>query len=425
ISRTQGFLRFKYSRERWFELNMSGALSYGYFLQGHGGSLGSDAESYSVRGSLEPRLQELYVGFFTPDVDIRVGQQRVAWGRADTQSPNDILNAYDMRDPLTPETDLAHIPTPLIRVDWYFGDVSLQGIVAPVFVPDVLDVYGSNWALLQPDAPRELRGFFRLMSSMVDTSQHDAFNRLIQHTEQPDPAAENVSAGGKLAATLGSVDVDVYYFYGFDSTPLLKLDSALIEQLKDVNFATATVANFDVLFTSFQLGYPLLTIEYVRRHHVGFDAATVLGPLGLRLDAAYDTARVFFRRDLSGIASRTLQTVASIEYQTGDLRRVFLIEGSVLQLLDVESEDLLLVEETSITAAALVRFPVLTSFDVELRAMLGVLPRSVLLRPQLGHRFSESFSVYAGGVWLSGANWSLGEYFGRNVEGYLAAKYAF
>jgi hypothetical protein len=254
---------------------------------------------------------------------------------------------------------------------------------------------------------------------------HDQFNRLVQQTRVPSPAAENMSAGAKLSATLSDVDLDFYYYYGFDPTPLLKLDPAYAESLEKADFSIAKASELGPFFNDLQQGYPPLTIEYVRRHHLGFDAGTVVGPIGLRFDAAYDSARVFVRRDLTGVLSDSLQAVTAIEYQTGDLRKVFLLEASVLRLLGTEFEDLLLVGETTVTGAALVRFPLMEYLDAELRAVATLAPWTVVLRPQLGQRLHESLTLYAGGVWLTGGTGSLGEYFSRNIEAYLAAKYVF
>jgi len=204
---------------------------------------------------------------------------------------------------------------------------------------------------------------------------------------------------------------------------MLRIDPAFQDSLNHTDFSTATASDFGAFFSSIQAGYPPLTIEYVRRHHVGFDAATVLGPIGARIDAGYDTQRVFFRRDLTGVTSPALQAVLSLEYQTGDTRKVILVEGSVVHLVD-DVGSLLFYDRTTFEGTGLVRFPLLGSFDVEVRAVVSDQPRSVIVRPQIGWRANDHLAIHIGGMWLAGDEFSIGNYFERNSELYADAKYS-
>lgn len=421
IGRARVFARVRYSRGRWFELSSSGFISYSYFLQGLSGRFTQDWTQRATRASFEPRLGEFYLGFFSSNVDLRLGQQRVAWGRADAQSPNDVLNARDMRDPLSPETDVQQVPTPLARVDIDMIFATLQLVGTPIFVPDYFDLYGSNWAMIQPSSPVGFRGFFHQMTSLVDSSLLDRFNRLVQQTRLPGPNLGALSGGAKLAITAGDLDMNFYYHYGFDRTPRLSLAGAFADNLARSDFARTTVADFSPFFASIQNGYPPLSLEYLRRHHLGLDAGTVIGPLGVRIDAAYDSARVFFRTDLTGGVSRTVQVTASFEAQTGDVRKVFVLEGSVLHLLDIDGK-WLFVERDTFSATALIRLPLARVFDIELRAFATFEPWSVILRPQLRWRASDHLNLELAGLWLTGEVRSNGNYFARNTELSVSAR---
>jgi len=233
-----------------------------------------------------------------------------------------------------------------------------------------------------------------------------------------------MSGGTKVSMTTGDFDFDAYYHYGFDRTPLLRLDPAFQDTLAHTDFSRTRASDFGPFFSSIQSGSPPLTLEYVRRHHVGIDAATVVGPIGVRLDVGYDTRRVFFHRDLTGTSSPTVQGTVSLEYQMGDIRKIILLEGSVLRLVD-DVGGLLFVQRTTFTGTGLLRFPFVRFFDAELRAVLWALPRSVVLRPQIGWRSTDHLTVSVGALWLAGEPWSLGDYFRRNSEVYATAKYSF
>ena len=424
ISRTQALVRFGYARNDWLQIEASSDVTYAYFVEELGDTMADDARHYRTRASVEPNVRELYVGLFGTSVDFRVGQQRLAWGRADNQSPNDVLNARDLRDPLTSNVELTQRPTPLARLDYHFGPASLQLVWSPFFVADRFDLYGSNWALIQPDAPSGMRGFFHVLSGAVDPTLKDEFNRLAQQTALPRPAASH-AAGSKLAASWGDFDVSAYYHYGFDRTPYVSISPAFAELLANADFASASLADFSVFFSSLAAGYPPLTMSYLRRHHLGLDLGTVFGPLGLRLDAAFDSKRVFFHRDLTGAQTPALEATAGFEYQTGDVRRVFLLEGSVLRLLGELARPLLFVERTSFKLSALVRHPLTERWDAELRAQLGISPRSVVLRPQLSFSPNGHWTLNAAFAWLAGDASAFAGYFSRNSSVTTAVKYTF
>ena len=68
VARTQLLMRARYSRGRRFEANVSGTLNYGLFEQGPDRAAATfTGLNGATRGVLEPRLQELYVGFFWTD----------------------------------------------------------------------------------------------------------------------------------------------------------------------------------------------------------------------------------------------------------------------------------------------------------------------------------------------------------------------
>src|SRR5205823_1341459 len=113
-----------------------------------------------------------------------------------------------------------------------------------------------------------------------------------------------------------------------------------------------------------------------------------------------------------------------LEYQTGDARKVFLVEGSVLRLFDLDGVPLLLVSSRTASGMALVRYPI-GSFDVEVRAVATIKPQSLIVRPQLSWRVTDHATLALGGAVVAGASTGFGGYFGRNDEVFATVKYAF
>jgi len=154
------------------------------------------------------------------------------------------------------------------------------------------------------------------------------------------------------------------------------------------------------------------------------DLATTFGPVALRLDAAYQTKRVFMRRDLAGSSSPTLQAVLTAEYQTGDKRKLAVLEVLYTHLFDRQSVPLLIYERNTVGLVADLRWPIWHALGFELRGLLGMRPKTAIVQPELDLRF-EHWVVSLGALWLGGEAYSLGRYFDRNAEAYTKLKVLF
>jgi hypothetical protein len=404
ISRTQLYLRASHVHGRWFEATVSGVLGYSLREEGPSGTATFDGvNGQATSGDPQMDLRDLYVGFYSRYVDFRIGQQRVAWGRADLQSPNDVLNARDLRDPILTETELRHIPTPLLRLDFDLGAVNVQVVGTPVFVPDAYDVYGTNWSVIQQDSPSDVKTAFANVWPLVDPTKRAQFNTLVHDTELPASNWTAPSAGAKISTAFAGIDLDVYYHYGFDSTPYLSTGSSAFTTL---------------------LG-PQILATYVRRHHFGFDAAATAGPFVLRLDAAYDTQRVYYYELAFGsVASPTAAGVASIEYQTGDIDKVLLVEAIYNHLVDAPT-NLLGYDRNSYAVTGTLRWPMGGGIAADLRGLVGIEPVSFALEPALRWKLNDALFFKVGAVLLGGEERSLGWYYRHNTSVFLQAKYSF
>jgi hypothetical protein len=424
-ARSQLFMRARYSRARWFEANLSGALSYSLFEQApeHAATTFNGFNGQTARGVLEPELHELSVGFFTPHLDVRIGQQRVAWGNSEFSSPNDVMNARDLRDPFLSESALRWIPTFMLRADVDLGFATLQGIVAPVFTPDRYDVYGSNWAGIQPDAPLWARGLAGLARRALDPTLQETAQRLLLSTRYPKSDFTEPVLGARLSWSAGRVDVNGYYQYGFDG-PLVKVDTALATSLAGIDFSHAGLVDLEPWLAAIDAGEKPLQASYLRRHHAGLDVAATLGRFVLRLDAAYESKRVFFRRDLLGAVSPTVQAVLSTDYQTGDKDKLAMFEVIFLHLFDRAAQPLLIYDRDTAAVAADLRWPIWHPLGFEVRGLLGIRPKTATVQPELNLKF-DAWIVSIGSLWLDGEAYSFGQHFRRNIEGYAKLKLLF
>jgi hypothetical protein len=283
----------------------------------------------------------------------------------------------------------------MVRADVNLGSAMLQGIFSPWYVPDVYDVYGSNWAGVQPGAEAQTRTAAAAQAGRFDPTLFDFGQRALQQTSLPAATYARPSAGARLSGRIGDVDASIMYHYGYDG-PLVRIDQA-----------NAT-----------------LSASYVRRHHVGIDATVPAGPFVLSLDAGFEDNRVIIRRDLTGMTSAALQMVATIEYQTGDIDKVFLVEALYQHLFADRLPELLAWQRDTVGASALIRWPLFGPVRAEARLLGGIRPLTYVARVEVG---AERDGLY-GAIGVLGADGdqpSFGWYYRRNKELYALVKYSF
>lgn len=434
----QVYAEVSYARGDSLRAVLSGSLAYS--LRVTEGSALSPGPAREVKsGKLEPVLREAYVGYFWPHADIRIGQQRIVWGNSDAITPNDVLNARDLRTRTLLDTEMVALPTLAARGNVELGRLTLGLVAQPFFVPDKTSLYGASWAIMQPDAPRVHRRIFGLYArDGGDVNVDDAPTGLVD-SRAPTKFLEGASVGVSAKVNLGGADFSWYYHWGLDRTPFVYLDPQFAAGIERAQPGEINGVVIDALLAQRKeaqnlYGGPFL-LQYARRHHVGFDASTTAGPFVLRTDVAFDSASTFFsRRTFNSIARPTAQAVVGVEYQ-GGADRVIAIEGWYMRLFDQEvpvvpvlnqanSGPVLFADQNNVGVAAAARIGLSGGFLIETRGFVGAAPRWFMVRPEIGWA-SASFTVRAGAILVDGEAGSTGGHYRRNDNVYLTARYSF
>lgn len=427
VAQGQLFLRARYARGRWFEAVLSGLAGAGLFEQDARPPDDFNLVNGDVRSSYEATLREAYVGFFFRRFDLRIGQQRTAWGRGEVFAPNDVLNPVDLRDQFLTETEVVRLPTLALRGDLALGPAVLSAVISPYFQPNRFESYGGNWALIQPAAPALYRTLASAVASAlaIDPTLYPSLQPLLQQTALPPADLRGTAMGARLQLALHRLDLDFFYHYGYDYNPALRIDPALSSALAQLDPATADPST---LSSSLLSGVTQGTVSatYVRRHHAGLSAVTTAGPLVLRGDFAADSQKVFTGRDLQGVLCPSIETVLGAEYQHGDLGKAAILELHYQYIHDLPSEDALLFQRKhNVSLGALLRWTFLREhLRLELRGAVGLTPVSYVLRPQISflHRGLE---LRLGLLIPGGEDASLGRYYDRNLSLYTVARFSF
>ncbi len=173
----------------------------------------------------EARLREGYLRYSTGDVDIRLGNQIISWGRADALNPTDNLSPRNYTL-LVPENDDQRLGTTAVKVDYHLSDVTATFVYVPLFSQSKVPI---------PPQPG---------ITVTDKKPNGG------------------SAGVKLDYVGSAIEGSVSFYDGFDLIPDLQIESL-------------SAAGLD------------LSLRHRRIKVLGLDGAATVGDYGLRWEGAY------------------------------------------------------------------------------------------------------------------------------------------
>lgn len=182
-----------------------------------------------VARSTNALLREGYLDVKIGSLDLRIGQQIIAWGRTDRINPTDNLTSRNFTL-LVPEDTDQRTGTVGITATYRLAGYSLIGVWLPTFQPNIIP-------LQTPPDP------FVLLPRQLPNEPVSQF-------------------AFKVDKTGGPVDWSVSFFDGFDLYP-----------------------DLEIVGTSLTKIYVAQTYHHIQV--IGADASTVWGPYGLRAEMAY------------------------------------------------------------------------------------------------------------------------------------------
>ncbi len=178
-------------------------------------------------------IAEAYLSLYLSKLDVRIGIQKFAWGTLDQFNPTDNLNPWDLRHPYTTDTLERKIGIPAVRALFgsSFDSVLVEAIWMPFYVPFRMPDPGDRWYPPLFDAVTSYpTPDFGLPFDLPPID-------IVQTNTEPDlppRTFENSDFGIRLSRTIGSTDVSVSYFYGFDRQPVFGVDGFIVADLQFV-----------------------------------------------------------------------------------------------------------------------------------------------------------------------------------------------
>ena len=345
--------------------------------------------SYGI-DSLDFRLREIYLDLYFKSVDIRIGKQQIVWGRADGVFITDIVSPLDLWEFLLPDFDEIRIGVYAAKVDYYFGNSTIEAIWKPIFAPNVFPQPGSIW-YIPPDFPAP-----------------PTFDR---SKENITPSLENSEIYLKYALTTSPIDFDIMGAYTWDATPSMYVDKY---------FGFDTTTNMPVLDSL------LITPEYNRLGLTGGSFTSTVKSFVIRGEAAYYFGKYFQTADPTAEGALTrkdyLHYVVGLDYGVGNLK----LSAQFIQRYIFDYNDYIDSDEFDNTMTFLARYDALReTLHLELFSYIGLNYGDALIRPKITYDFSDSFSILLGSNIFVGDERGMFGRYNNNSMLYTKIKYNF
>lgn len=247
---------------------------------------------------------QAYLHWDKGPLQLRLGKQKVRWGKADQLSPVDNVNAQDFRQFVLLDLEDRKIPNWLARIRYFHQDWTLEGVFIPFFQEHELDYFGTDWAIYR-QAKQEVQ------DSNLSPEQKQFFQDLSVQEDEPANTLKNAAFGARLANTLGNVDLAASWLYTREPMPHFKCFPVQNLQVQGPVSAQEIQKQMAEL-------QPVpaedIQVEYPRTRIYGLEFESILGDVGIRGEAAYFDKQSFLQQDLTSTRKEVLHAVAGVDY---------------------------------------------------------------------------------------------------------------
>ena len=236
-------------------------------------------DDLSLRENVEPTRFEAHSAYiegldlFVDGLDLRLGQQIVAWGVGDGFNPTNNLNADDVEDRLLYGIQQANL---MARLSYSPSDnFSAEAVVVPVFKPALLPATGAIALALVDRLPMlDANIRHRLTAENAVSAQEGSPTRVSDIlVDTPDPTFDNFQYGFRIATTIFEHDIALSYYQGFSDIPLPVENLTVVNDNQVCDPADETNCVDSTLDTTTTLTYPRIKV-------IGLNMSGEINPLG-------------------------------------------------------------------------------------------------------------------------------------------------
>jgi hypothetical protein len=291
-------------QQLWLDLRYDAAdwLRFTSSFSGQNGGPTTRSDSWGVYDldhvfqSISPSLdfQEAYLDLLAETGDLRVGLQKMSWGKLDGTQPTDVLNTARYNDPFLLDEDERKIAAPAVQGSYYLPErdwLSTEGRLTLVWIPKYVPFRfprdRERWfppAAVPPDSFRIPAGVFPLPGGGDNPEIVVPLGFRTRNRSSPSFRMDRAGYGARLSGFDRGIDYAVYYYHGFDSQPAFRLIAeALAGEPSDgpLGFNLEADTELSPIFRLVHLG--------------GIDAAYAWDRFTFRGEAAFVSGRPFSR----------------------------------------------------------------------------------------------------------------------------------
>jgi len=336
------------------------------------------------------RMRELYLDLYFDNFDVRIGKQQVVWGKADGVFITDIVSPLNLTEFLLPDFDEIRMGVIATKVDYYFGNSTLEAIWIPVFTPTETPPPGSIWHI-QPDFP---------VTPTWDYSQ-----------ELITPSLESSEVFLKYTALTSAIDFEFMGAYTWDDNPTIHAQK---------EFGIDSISQQPIL-TGLNI-----TPEHHRLAIAGGSFSSEIKGMIFRGEAAYYNGKYFLTEDPSqldgNIQKNYLHYLVGLDFNLGPVK----LSTQFIQKTILNYDNNILNEQTENTMTFLARYDMFReTLHLELFSYIGISNEDALIRPKITYDFDDSFSILLGSnIFVGNEKGRFGQY-GDNSMAYMKIKYSF
>jgi len=334
---------------------------------------------------LELGLREAYLDLRFDNMDLRVGKQQIIYGKAEGVFITDVVSPKDLREFLLPDFDEIRMGVTSVKLNYYFGNSTIEAVWAPVFTPTQMPDDGSIWS---PSMPFPITPTF-------DYS-----------TAELAPKFENSEYFLRFSSMSSKADFEIVGGYFWADDPTMHIT-------KQIDPATM------------QLTGLIVRPEYHRLAMGGASIAIPLGPLVIRSEGGYFAGK-YFQTETPTIPDATIEKdylhyMVGVDYTLAGVR----LSAQFIQENILDYEEGIRNDEFENTMTFLAKKDFLRErLWLEFFAYIGLNNGDALMRPKVSYSFADGFDVQLGANIFAGTEGRFGQ-FNKNDMVYMKLKYSF
>ena len=362
------------------------------------------------RSTFKAEIQDAYLDWLdvAPGLDFRFGHQVINFGMMDAHSVVERLSPTDSSALLWSDLTVPRKPIWAVRMDYTYDWFKASVVWQPIFTGSDLDLYGSDFSVLQPGVPLDPRAAFPSpdVGSLVDPSKEHTDDLAFLTTQNVMPYPQNSAAGVKLGVGISGFDAALTYSFAYDELPRLDYDPQMLQllgSLSDGNYALSAqiLEGLRQRLNNGETVDDLFSSTYERTHTLGLLLGYGVWRFNFKTELSWEFAKGYWASDYRAVTHDTLSYAAGVDFTWEEM--VYLsIEVFGSKLFDIQpGERLLYTTDANFGVFGLLRLAFFReTLKLELVAESRINTKELAVSPRIGYEVVEDLELIVGAMFF-------------------------